>query len=456
MNPADLQDLVDTPRETLEIELKEWLDLNDKEKRANLARHICALANHGGGYIVFGFRDDLSPEETPPNAESNYTRDNFSSMVKKYLGPTIQCEVAFVTTRDGRGSHAIVWVPGIAGTPVCAIADGPQDGKGQPQGIRIATHYTRSVGPASVPINTPEQWAPVIRRCVLSDRDAILSMLQSILTGRIAPAMSTETRLEQWHALADQRFSKLVAEHPDLGWPVSYQDNHVHFSYTVVHDPEECIALDPLRETLETVNREVRDLVWTGWSMFYLFSRDPIAPYVVPVTLGNREIEALETNLMVEPYNGVGLPDFWRFSIGGDASIVQPYFEDDPRVTSGHPGWRPGGFFSPRLAIRLVAELVRHARGIAARFESATSVEFLCTWRGLANRQFADLEPGIYWNPRVARVDQRTSKGSWRVSDLLADWPAIVANLVSPVTVLFSGFTVRDDWVLQLSKDFRR
>lgn len=48
---SDLTDLVDYPRETLDIELKDWIDLGDKVAQAKLARHIAALANHGGAAI---------------------------------------------------------------------------------------------------------------------------------------------------------------------------------------------------------------------------------------------------------------------------------------------------------------------------------------------------------------------------------------------------------------------
>ena len=44
---VDLTDLVDNPRETMGIELKEWLDLTDNVAKAKLARHLAALCNHG-------------------------------------------------------------------------------------------------------------------------------------------------------------------------------------------------------------------------------------------------------------------------------------------------------------------------------------------------------------------------------------------------------------------------
>jgi hypothetical protein len=42
---SDLTDLVDYPRETLDIELKKWIDLGDKVALAKLAKHIAGRKN---------------------------------------------------------------------------------------------------------------------------------------------------------------------------------------------------------------------------------------------------------------------------------------------------------------------------------------------------------------------------------------------------------------------------
>ena len=48
----DLQDLIENPPEVFDVELKDWIDIaNDRVVQANIARHIAALANHGGGYL---------------------------------------------------------------------------------------------------------------------------------------------------------------------------------------------------------------------------------------------------------------------------------------------------------------------------------------------------------------------------------------------------------------------
>lgn len=39
---SELQELVDAPNETLAVEYKSWLDLDENSGRADLARHIAA------------------------------------------------------------------------------------------------------------------------------------------------------------------------------------------------------------------------------------------------------------------------------------------------------------------------------------------------------------------------------------------------------------------------------
>ena len=64
----ELSELVDSPVELLHVEYKSWLDLTDKKARADLARHIAAISNYGGGKIVFGISDDGNTcGEAPPH-----------------------------------------------------------------------------------------------------------------------------------------------------------------------------------------------------------------------------------------------------------------------------------------------------------------------------------------------------------------------------------------------------
>ena len=126
----DLHDLIENPRETLEVELKAWLDLGQPIERAKLARHLAALANHGGGYLIFGFKDDLSHDQNRPSLLTNYNRNVFSGIVKRYLTPTFQCEVTLVRNKNSN-EFPVIRVPGHGREPIAARINGPQTTKGR-------------------------------------------------------------------------------------------------------------------------------------------------------------------------------------------------------------------------------------------------------------------------------------------------------------------------------------
>ena len=71
---AHLDELIKEPRETLDVEVKEWLDLADNDHRAGIAKETIALANHGGGYIVVGFKemDDGTFRSAEPHPKNRH------------------------------------------------------------------------------------------------------------------------------------------------------------------------------------------------------------------------------------------------------------------------------------------------------------------------------------------------------------------------------------------------
>jgi predicted HTH transcriptional regulator len=158
------------------VEYKSWLDLVDnKEHRADLARHIAAIANHGGGNVVFGFTDDLAFAGSCPYPKVKITRDLVSGITRKFLDPPVNCTVRNIRSAVGN-QHVIVVVPPHGSSPICAKASGP-GGKG----IVRATYYIRKIGPESAPIVTPAEWAPLLRRCAMHARSEIVGDLYEVL-----------------------------------------------------------------------------------------------------------------------------------------------------------------------------------------------------------------------------------------------------------------------------------
>ncbi len=176
MAESDLSELVSGKSEALDVEYKAWMDTSEPATRAKLARHIAALANHGGGYLIFGV-DDRSREpmdETMIN-RSLFSQDAVSSIIKKYLDPRFQVRVEEAEHAGVR--YPVVIVPSHGARPVIAIADGPQvDGK--PVGIRQGDIYVRAAGPESVAIRSPDDWAALLDRCLAERGERIAKILR--------------------------------------------------------------------------------------------------------------------------------------------------------------------------------------------------------------------------------------------------------------------------------------
>jgi hypothetical protein len=455
MTNTELQDLIDNPRETLAVELKRWLDLNDKRNRANVARQICALTNHGGGYLIFGFNNDGSVDMSGADL-ARYTADTFSGIAKAYLNPPPQC-ITTVETSTAGNQHVIVQVPPHRTSPVCAIADGPQDNKGNPQGIVSGTHYHRATGPESAPVNTQAAWQPIIHRCVVNEREALLSSLAAIIRlpqahGEIQ-AIEPVDRLRRWHQQNHSEYMEMLHERKQ-NWPVRIEDNHYQLSYEL-KPPGKAISGSSLIEELGRVSSEVRDTVWTGWSMFYPFNRPEIAPYFYLIQSGGKDVEVVEANLVGRLVSPNSVPDFWRISRDGLATIIRPYREDRDNGQQSPRELAPGTWLYPYILVREIAEVLRHARALAKLFPKAETVALCGTWYGLKDRRI-DSPTAIAFNPdRVARVPTRTIQGEWSLPDLLDQWPEIASSLASDITRLFDGLEIQPEWVRSQIDKFR-
>ena len=129
MDNVQLKDLVDAPRERLDVEYKAWLNLNDKESQARLAKHFCALANHGSGFVVFGIEDDMTPAGDPPAQAGPYDQERMSSIVKRYLTPAF----------PGRGPRGYCVEDG--NSPSCGLGSLSRGGTGLQQTRRAAQRW---------------------------------------------------------------------------------------------------------------------------------------------------------------------------------------------------------------------------------------------------------------------------------------------------------------------------
>ena len=198
INPnADLDDLINEPRETLDVEVKEWLDLTDNDHRSMVAKEIIALANHGGGFLVIGFEEradgTFEPSAGRPTNLDAWSQDSIQSIVFKYADPGVQCRVHHRANAASRERYPIIAIPGGRRVPIRAKA-------GSPDGKKLSAHrvYIRRPGPASEEPKTAEEWDRFFERCLQNRRAELLEAMRSIMTGVIpnaAPAIPTRSNL---------------------------------------------------------------------------------------------------------------------------------------------------------------------------------------------------------------------------------------------------------------------
>lgn len=433
--PCEVQDLVDSPCRALEVEYKSWRNLDLAEDRAELARDIAALANHGGGFVVFGFWEhSLAPDDTDP-FRTNCTNEKITPIVHAYLDPAVRCEV--VTCMSAAGIlHPVIRVSPHGATPICIRQDGPAiDGE---KIVERGATYVRKHGPVAsghsigVPlplsskIEIAQDWAPLIRRCVRRDRETLLGMLEATIEGRIS-APETAERLLTWHRAARAAFLPLVPRSPVAE---SLARRHYALSYGFELIRPEMLEHAQLPERLRRTVFDLQSMFRSGWHMFDPpYRRGVQARFLTDAATGDDEVDLLEA-AWLRARNPDETADFWRVSPRGFATIIRGYAEDMAQPET-HTPIRPGTCLSPPVLTQEVAELVCHARAFARLFAGVRRVAFRCEWWGLAGRELFD--PEANWPHRgPALGDHSVATVQVTIARLAHNWPEVVAHLIAP------------------------
>lgn len=441
-----LADLVERRIEAPDVEYKNFMPLTEGVERANIARHICALANAGGGWIVFGFEDDGTPSKLHPGDLSSYGQDAINGIGAKYLEPQPHCEVHRVTASSGL-EYPAVRVPSVGSVPICAKASGPEDQKHRPQGIVKGTHYVRAPGPQSVPIDSPELWRDVLRRCVIADRTSLLSSIGQLFDRpqASADAASPLPRLVDW---AVERWAAPAEDGAD--WPVDATRHRVVFGFRLTDDrgdPPAALPLAQLDHALRDASAASAAVSRGGSSAFQRGQSGEGRPGILLV-------EDHEAYAARHPAQGTQyvLPSEWFVRDDGLGVEVAGLAEDNPWVSEtlaerrSRP-WPAGERLAPSFEVDMTAERIAFVGSLAQRYPDATRCELIVDYVGLAGRHIDETAVGAYFSiDRTSRVDARRVSIEVGVAALTAELPDVVAALVGPIFRLFE-WEVGPDYV---------
>ena len=409
-----LELLVQNPRESLEVEIKDWLDLNEKEHQADLVKAILALANHGGGYILVGFREVsgvYQPTETEQKIIELYNQDRINGVVARYADPQIHIE-CYILYSDSK-KHPVIVVPGGHSVPIRCIRGGPEG-----KHVKQNTYYIRRPGPASEEPQSGQEWSELIRKCVLADKERLSEQIKSLLSGEVSKTPIEGAPIKDlhlnWLELVQHRFNQLN----DNGFggidKSPFQKGYWQGVYTVI--PEiQGLNLGTLKDGLQKcIGRE------TGWPIGLILNKDGVRPYphegCVEVWLAEAHPDEPDSS------------DFWKACPNGNFVSIRGLEEDSNRWQKGSPG----SSFDFILPVWRVGELLLHASRFVKEFSpEGRSLIITVKWTGLSGRYLTTSSQKYF---RV--MDRKATQNEVSTTIIIQDAFSIITNLAELVEQL--------------------
>ena len=365
----ELQPFITEPREDLDAEYKDWLDLTNNKHKATLAKAAIAMANYGGGRIVIGFAEQGQTLKSQPRPKEipEISQDSVNDAVNRYVEPKFQCAVYIVRHPDTNVEHPVIIVPSTLTVPVLS--------KRECQ--KIIAHngcYIRKPGPKSEQPQTSEEWRALFNRCVRANQDEMLEAIRSIMAGRVEMQDSRPSVLDDlrdYCTAAYDYWEEQVSREPDHS-PVKFPHGYYEMAFSLV-DATPANNLHELRNRLGAAQQ----IDLSGWPPF------------LNLQFPGRHQEAHGN--FIEAWAGrpdqnnqtPGDPhrcDFWRVSLDGKLYTIRGYLED------GRDN-EPGRMVYTTLPIRRLGEGLLFASRFAKKFEEVDQIAFHCRFTGLQGRQ---------------------------------------------------------------------
>jgi len=421
-----IADVLREPRETLNVEIKSWLDIvQDNAHRAKLAKAIIALANRGGGLVLIGLTETangvVAAENRPANL-AGYSVDHVNAVVNRYIEPPFHCDVKLSKSPIDDLEYPIVVVPGGHQFPVRSARSGPNN-----EGLRENVYYIRRPGPQSDGPQSAQEWDQLIRRCITNARDDLLDRFRILMAGgppAVAAPEAASDRVWRWYDTSEARWQDIANTFPE-GASARLPRGHYAVGYQLLHDDLRPVAGPALLDRLQA--GVVR---YPGWPPFWVPHAQDIAPYPYE--------GKIECTLAHGGEADPGHADFWRAAPEGQFFLLRGFQED-----ARGEGQEPGTTLELTTPVWRMGEILLHTASMARQFEVPDAkVVFCARWKGLAgrtlvshaNHHWYDLEnystrQDVYQTEITVQADQ--------IADAL---PEIVDQLLRPFYALFNFF----------------
>lgn len=422
------EDWLISPTETLDFEVKGWLDLSEAESRGTVAKAMIALENHGGGFLLIGFTEDqgrLIPDPNRPASLSQYGTDEINAIIKKCAEPSFHAHVTFQKHPETGEEFPLVRVTGASKVPVRSCSATP-NGK-----LKENLYYIRRTGPASEAPMDGAEWNALIRRCVLNQRSEIIDLLRSFIPS-VAPG-NLQAIVDERAALnhfASNSFGRWSAINDALPAEDPSKIKHGWFSFACqIVGQSKGLPPNLILQSVEQLRK------YTGWPIFVALHQPENKPY-----LKDGAIEASLTKLkMPSPAHA----DFWRIHPEGYFYVLRGYQEDDHEALAQTRNARaPGTGLDLTLPVWRVAEFLLRSEELGrAMFDDGFSMLVRCEWFGLQGRELFIFNPRrMLFDGHQCATNDVMTEGSFPQAAITDALPDVVKRLTADLYQYFNFF----------------
>lgn len=424
-----LADILGEPREDLDVEVKNWLDLrSNEEAKANFAKAALALANHGGGIIILGMTetaDGMVAAAGRPATLEGYGVDLLNGIIHNYADPAFHCVVHLRPGPDGL-LYPMVVVPGGHRMPIRSKRGGPNG-----QIVKDNSIYVRRPGPRSEVPQTAQDWDALLARCLSHRRDEMFDQIRALISGAV-PAASLPTppdRLANWIKSSKQRWYELRDTLPEVA-PERCPHGYMWYAFELDGNFRN-LPGSQFSATLRSA-----EVNFSGWPPFWYPSRGGIRPYpfdgLVECWIGGDQEEGYGNH-------GAGFADFWRVSPDGLGFFLRGFREDDLTGTRNLPT-EAGSWTEIEWPIATTAEVLLYVESLAASLiDGPASVRLSAAYSGMDGRRLMSVS-GRYIHHRVARQNEIPLEATFSANAIESNIAEIVHQLLVPFYAAFDFF----------------
>lgn len=421
------QSFLKYPGESTEVDYKKGVKLTSEDPFSlKLIKHILAMSNGGGGYLVIGYEENehKSPKAETLHAEiaASYDQSTLAQMVEAHVLGSDRVDIVVHKEEhpDTKIIYPIIEVAGFSSRPFFCSKD-------KANILKAGALYLRIAAARTVRVADPGDWDRLIDICVSKRNDQLLARFAALLheIGLPQTAVLESKRKQNMDAWLDTRNGRideviLDQDRQDgfrfFHWPTDYKDNFA------VND------LDAAQYKAKRKN--------TGW---------PIGVWVP----SNFSRQLILNDGIERITKASGPTDYSWLDTSGRYAYYRNFEED-------YSHERPGGALWFDVAVWRIAEIFDHAVALylALGISASEKIEFVIMYTGLSGRRLSSTKAPIFGG--IATVENSFWKGFYSLDLLQTDLATAVISVTNQLFALFELKKIEDHTIRKLVEDYKQ